>query len=79
MNAEEEKRSILAELVELGEPPTVRASDVSLRDYMAATGASESAARNRLERLVKEGKYESAMAYCSERCRHVRVWRRVLT
>lgn len=74
---EEEKRRVLAEIVELAEPPMLRPTDVTLEDYMAATGASYHAARYRLDRLIEEGKCESLLVYCPRRCRMVRAWRRV--
>ena len=75
--SEEEKRQILAEIIELAEPPKIRPTDITLRDYMAITGTSRHAARYRLEQLVAQGVCESLLVYCLERHRMVRAWRRV--
>lgn len=71
------RRQILAEIVELAEPPKLRPNDVTLEDYMEATGASAHAARYRLDKLVDGGECESSLVYCPCRCRMVRAWRRV--
>lgn len=74
---EEENAAILAEILELTQPPRRQPGDITVQDYTRAAGCAETTALRRMAKLVETGQYETAKVYDAGSRHIVRVWRKV--
>jgi len=69
-----EKRAVLQEIVEMTAPPRMQPGDITIADYMEATGLKGNTARRYLMRLANEGVLTTELVLL--RGRYVRVFRK---
>lgn len=65
MNASQ-KETLLRELIELTEIPSLQPTDISLQEYADAVNLTRSAARQRLDKLVASGQYMGLLVRCPD-------------
>ena len=67
---------ILKEIIELTTPPGRQPGDITVKDFMAATGLTETSARRRLTKLVQDYPDAWETLKVREGNRAFRVWRK---